>query len=213
MTFAEIREEVRHRLQELTGTEVFWTDEEIDAAIHEGEDEFADAAEWYERYQSVDILEDRPYYDARTTIRRDFLVAGPAFNETTNRWLIPIRPLDLSNGDRRWEERVAEPEYIMIRGLWWISYWPWKGIEIGTIKQYYRGLSPHMAEDNDEPGFHRAFHYGLVEYAVSDLLSQDSETDLAIATWKLYKNYEEGLIAYVNGRNAIPQVHGYAPEQ
>lgn len=211
MTFSEIREEVRRRIQELTGQQVFWTDEEIDQAIHEGEDEFADAAEWYERWQTIDILKDRPYYDLRTTIRFDFLVAGPVFNETTNRWLIPVTPHDLSSGDLRWEERVSEPEFFMMRGLWWLSLWPWKRLESGQVKQYYRALPRHMVNEEDEPGFHRTFHYGLVEYAVSDLLSQDGETDLALTVWKLYQEYEAGAAVYYNNRAYIPTIHGHAP--
>lgn len=211
MTYAEIREEVRRRIQELapeSGT--FWTDDEVDEAIHEAEDEFADACEWYERYQTVDILRDRPYYDLRTVIRFDFLVAGPTFNETTNRWLVPVSTRDLDRGDRRWEERQAEPEYVMMRGLWWLGLWPWKGVETGTIKQYYRALPRHMEETDDEPGFHRTFHYGIVEYAVADLLSQDGETDLAISVWKLYAKYEADLALYINNRAYIPATHGHS---
>ena len=211
MTFADIREEVRRRIQELapeSGT--FWTDEEVDAAIHEGEDEFADACEWYERFQTVDILQDRPYYDLRTVIRFDFLVAGPTFNEHTNRWIIPVSTRALDRGDLRWEERQAEAEYVMVRGLWWLSLWPWKNLESGTVKQYYRALPRHMEQPTDEPGFHRTFHYGIVEYAVADLLSQDAETDLAIQVWKLYAKYEADLALYIDHRSYIPATHGHS---
>lgn len=210
MTFSEIRTEVRRRIAEVSAT--WWSDDEVDAAIWEGEDEFADACEWLERWQTIDILEDRPYYDLRTVMRREFLVLGPTFNDTTNRWLIPITNRDLDLGDRRWEERVSEPEFCMVRGIWWLGIWPWKGIERGSVKQYYKALPVHMAEDADEPGFHRTFHYGLVEYAVSDLLSQDNETDLALRIWKEYERYEAGLSAYVQGRAAIPTVHGHSAE-
>jgi hypothetical protein len=210
MTFDEIRTEVRRRIAEVTTT--WWTDDEVDAAIWEGEDEFADACEWLERWQTIDLLEDRPYYDLRSVLRRDFLVLGPTFNETTNRWLIPITNKDLDLGDRRWEERTAEPEYCMVRGTWWLGLWPWKGSEQGTVKQYYKALPTKMSADTDEPGFHRTFHYGLVEYAVSDLLSQDNETDLALRAWKEYQMYEAGLLAYVQGRGSVPAVHGYSAE-
>lgn len=212
MNFLEIRTEVRRRLQELVGTEVWWTDEEIDEAIHAGEDEMADACEWYERWQTIDILKGRPYYDLRSVIRFDFLVAGPVFNDNTNRWLLPLQPKDLEQSDYRWEERVAEPEFFMMRGIWWLGLWPWKGAELGSVKQYYVALPRHMSADSDEPGFHRTFHYGIVEYAVCDLLSQDNETDLTVETWKLYKKYEDSLREYVLSRNSVPQVHGHAPE-
>ena len=211
MTLEEIRTEVRRRLDEVNPGGTFWSDEDVDRSIGEAEDEMADACEWYERFQTIDILEDRPYYDLRTVIRFDFRIAGPVFNNTTNRWLIPLQPRDLDKNDRRWEMRVAEPEFFMMRGLWWLSLWPWKGLEAGSVKQYYRALPRHMVNATDEPGFHRTFHYGLVEYAVSDLLTQDGETDLALSVWKLYQGYEAGLASYVDHRAYIPMQHGHAP--
>lgn len=209
MTFAEIKAEVRRRINELTST--FWDDDEIVAAIHEGEDEFADACEWYERWQTIDVLRDRPYYDLRTVIRFEFLMAGPVFNETTNRWLIPYHHHDFSSGDTRWEERLAEGEFYTMRGIWWLGVFPRKDAELGSLKQYFVALPRHMENDDDEPGFHRTFHYGLVEYAVADLLSQDAETDLTLEVWANYKVYEEGLSKYMKNRAYIPTIHAYSP--
>jgi hypothetical protein len=213
VTLAEIRSEVRRRLDEVNPGGTFWSDEDIDKAIGEGEDEFADACEWYERFQTIDILENRPYYDLRTVIRFDFLVAGPVFNDTTSRWLEPLSPNDLDRNDRRWEMVGAEPQFFMMRGLWWLGMWPRKNSEQGSVKQYYRALPRHMSEDDDEPGFHRVYHYGLVEYAVSDLLAQDAETDLALSVWKLYQGYEAALASYIDHRAYIPMQHGNAPSR
>lgn len=205
MTYAEIKEEVRRRLQEVSAT--WWTDDEVADAIKEAEFEFADSTEWYEVYQTIDILEDRPYYDLRHVLRRSFLVAGPTFNDTTQRWLIPVGVRDMDINDRRWEQRVAEPEFVIVRGLWWLKLWPHKGVAEGSVKQYFRALPTPMSADTDEPGFHRFFHYGIVEYAVADLLAQDAETDLAMASWSEYKKYEGGLSDYVQGRASVPALH------
>jgi hypothetical protein len=206
VTYEEIKTEVRRRINEVSST--WWTDAEIEDAIHEAEDEFADGTEWCERFQSIDILEDRPYYDLRTVVRRNFLVAGPTFNDTTNRWLIPISHRDLSLSDRRWEQRIAEPAYVQIRGLWYLGLFPVQSGDTGSVKQYYRGLPDHMSEDEDEPGFHITYHQALIEYAVADLLSQDNETDLTLMTWKKYLEYEEGARLYYLGRIQVPALHG-----
>lgn len=208
MTFDEIRVEVRRRIAEVSAT--FWTDEEVEQAIHDGEDELADATEWYEKFQYIDLLPHRPYYDLRSVLRRhEFLVAGPSFNATTSRWLVPVRPADFESADPRWEERYAEPEYSLMRGLWWLRFHPVAAIEGTQVKQFYVAMPRHMDEDTDEPGFHRPFHYGIVEYAVCDLLAQDAETSLALSAWKLYKVYEDGLAAYVGSRASVPMVHGH----
>ena len=210
MTFAEMQEQVWRCLEEST-RHVWWTDDEVKQAIWDGEDEIADATEWLERYQMINVLEDRPYYDLRTDIRRNFLVAGPAFNVTTNRWLIPMRVRDFDAYDRRWEAHYAEPSYCTMRGIWWLGLFPRKTSAQGLIKQYYRALPIHMSEDSDEPGFHRVFHQGIVEFALSDLYAQDGEVDLALGRWNEYQRYEAGLKDYVQGRASVPMVRAAGP--
>lgn len=208
MTRAEIREEVRRRIRESVASPTFWTDEDIDVSVNEGYMEMSDASEWYERFQVIDVLARRPYYDMRTQLRRGFLVAGPAYNMTTSRWLFQVSSSDLGINDIQWELRVSEPEFFMVRGLWWIGYWPVKGAESGTIKQYFIGLPPPMTQDDEEPGFFDLFHHGLVEYALWDLFAQDAEADLAYAAWKEYLAVEAKLIAYQGKRAGIPHTHG-----
>lgn len=208
MTFSELISETFRKLREVQSDPRYWMEEDVRTAINEGYAEISDAAEWNERYQVVDILLDRPYYDARTVLRSGFLVLGPAFNITTNRWLIQASPRDLEFGDLRWEERQAEPDYFMIRGLWWFSYWPWKNLASGQVKQYYVAMPTPLEDDEDEPGFHSSVHYGLVEYALSDLFAQDGETDLAWEHWKAYLGYEAALTGVKNSRSSIPLNRG-----
>lgn len=210
MTFGELKEETFRRLREVQPDPRYWMEEDVEGALNEGYVELSDVTEWNEKFQVVDILKDRPYYDARTALRSSFLVLGPAFNITTNRWLTPTVPRDLEIGDLRWEQRVAEPEFFMIRGLFHFSYWPWKGIERGSVKQYYVALPAPMSDDEDEPGFNSNLHYGLVEYALFDLFAQDGETDLAWSHWKEYLTYEQQLYGTKQSRNSIPLNRGAA---
>lgn len=213
MTFSEIREEVRRRLRETSDSPVFWSTADIDTAINEGLAELADATEFHEKWQRVSLLKSHPYYDMRTIARDDFLVCGPAFNLTTNRWLLPTSPRELEDNDLRWEERVSEPDRFMVRGLWWVGYWPVKIEAVGEIKQYYVGIPDAMTEDTETPPFHTSHHYALVEFALADLLSQDGETDLAWQSWKAYTEYEVKVAAWMNDRAKVPMNHGYRDTQ
>lgn len=213
MTFGEIRSEVRRRLRESSDSPVFWSDTDIDTAINEGVAEIADATEFYEKWQKVDLLKERPYYDMRTVARDDFLVCGPAYNLTTNRWLIPVTPRDLDLGDFRWEERRAEPDRFMVRGLWWVGYWPVKSEAVGEIKQYYIGLPDAMADDEDVPPLHTSHHHAIVEFALADLFAQDGETNLAWASWKEYTDYETKIRAWMQSRTSIPMQRGLRPSE
>lgn len=211
MTRAEIRAEVFRRLRESSSLPVFWQETDINVSMQEGYEEIADATEWYETYQTISILKDRPYYDARTLIRDQFLVLGKAFNVTTDRWLTAVKPGDLDLNDLRWERRATEPEYVMVRGLWWIGYWPVKGAAVGKVKQYFIGLPPPLEDDDDEPRFEEEVHYGLVEYVLWDLFAQDGEVDLAWAAWKEYLRYE-GMLGVIKGkRNRVPKLTGNSP--
>lgn len=187
---------------------VFWSDEDIDVAINEGYEEISDAIEWNETYQTVEILKSRPYYDARSVLRSGFLVLGPAYNTTTSRWLLPSVVVEMDRGDGRWEERIAEPERILIRGLFFFGYWPVKGEEEGSIKQYYKALPTPLSDDDDVPGFHSTFHEALVEYALFDLFAQDGETDLSKAAWGEYLALEAAAQQYYDRRAETPRVRG-----
>lgn len=207
MTRGEIKAEVVRRLRE-SATPTFWSEADVDSSIDAGYEEISDASEWYERTQTIQLLPHRPYYDMRRIAASEFLVAGPAFNSTTSRWLIPSNVRDMDRSDNRWEGRISEPERIIVRGIWFVMYWPFKGTAVGSIKQYFAAIPPRM-EDDEEPGFHDACHYGLVEYALFDLFAQDAEADLAYTAWKEYIQYESALTAYVEGRASVPRVSSH----
>lgn len=211
MTRAEIKEEVFRRLRESASSPVFWTVADVVESINEGYGEISDSSEWYERVKVVDLIKDRPYYDVYSVLDPCFLRIDVGFNETTNRWLTHTYHSSFDQVDKRWEMRVAEPEHLLFRGLRWLSYWPYKGVATGTIRQYFIAVPPVLCDDADEPGFPEQFHYGLVEYALYDLFTQDHEVALALESWKAYQSYDQGLTAWVNKRVAIPDRPGNAP--
>jgi hypothetical protein len=208
MTLTELRTEVFRRLQEDQSAPVFWTVAEVSAALNEGYHEISDATEWYERWVTIDLLRERPYYDLRYLLPQPVLSVGSALNEQTNRWLTPCSTRDLDSTYRKWEQTIGEPTHTLLRGLWWLRYWPYSGTEHGTVKQYYTSLPPALEAADDSPGIPEVLHYGLVEFALADLWAQDAEPTLATTAWKTYLAYEQALLDFVQGRAAVPMVHG-----
>ena len=208
MTFTELKAETFRRIQEVASTPVFWTEADVAAALNEGYQELSDATEWYERVVTIDLLRERPYYDLRRILPDPLLRVGNAFNVQTSRWLIPCSVPDLDRGWRRWETTIGEPDHVLIRGLWWLRYWPMSGAESGSIQQHYTAIPPALAEETDVPGVPVSMHYGLVEYALADLWAQDAETTLATTAWATYLAYETALTDFVQGRVAVPMVTG-----
>lgn len=202
MTFGEQQKEVRRRLNELTAT--FWTDQDIKDALNEGYEEISDASEWFERYANIPMLSGRTYYNLLNILPDTFLSPRRCFNTVTNRWL---QPTDTRQQDFQafvqWETNSGQPEKYIFRGNWWLGVWPKRSADDGILRFYYSAIPPAMADDSDTPGFLDEFHSGLVDFALSDLLSQDRETNKAMAFWASYKAQETGLAQYVNGRTAF----------
>src|ERR1044072_2039469 len=125
MTKAELRTDVFRRLAEADPSRhVFWTVADVDTAIDETYAELADQTECYERAITIDLLSGRPYYDLRTVVPEAVLSIGPAYNETTNRWLIGSSVRDLDGADRRWERVTGTPQRTFLRGLHWLGLYP-----------------------------------------------------------------------------------------
>jgi hypothetical protein len=207
-----MKAEVSRRLAEATGR-TFWSDEDIATAINLGYAELSDASEWFEQYLEIDLLEDRPYYDLRFLIGDTFLALKPGFDEQTNRWLIPSTVRQFDAHDRRWERVTGEPQRIFLRGLWWMGFFPRIQTEVGTIKAYYTALPPPLSDDTDEPGFPDTFHYGCVDFALTDLFAQDAETAWAIQAWGNYLATEGALTQWVEDRAADPMARGFDSPQ
>lgn len=210
MTKAELRAEVKRRLAEVRSP-VFWTDQDVDDAVALGYQEMSDASEWYEQWIDLSVLWDRPYYDVRTVIGENFLSLKPDFDRATNRWLIPstVRTLDMN--DRRWERATDRPQRIFMRGLFWIGLFPRLQADDtpGQLKQYFTALPPPMVDEWDEPGFPDTFHLTIADFAMTELMAQDGEADVAIKYWNLYLAGEADLVGWVQHRAQGPAQHGF----
>ncbi len=209
MTFLDLKTEITRRLFEVSAR-VFWTDGDIADAVQLGYAEISDETEWYEQWADLALLNDRPYYDLFTILGPSFLAVKPGFDRQTNRWILPSIVRQLDAHDRRWERVTGEPQRSFTRGLRWLGFYPRIQTEAGLIKQYYTALPPAFVNDTDTPGFPVTYHYGIVAFALTDLWSQDGETQLALAAWQQYLEFEQGLTAWVQGRASGPLMRGFA---
>lgn len=202
MTLGEARAFVVRRLEEVAGASaVFWSSDDIDNSLNEGYAEISDASEWLEKSGTVSWTSantDR-YFDMFTELEQCYLNIGPAFNNTTSRWLHPTHTRLVDEADSRWGTRgPGESDYLFMRNLWWVRYHPRP--TTGSILQYYIAIPTRLCMDSDTPGFPAQFHQGLVEYALYDLWSQDGETDLALEAWGEYLRYEAALTDFRKSR-------------
>src|SRR6185295_4388477 len=89
---------------------------------------------------------------------------------------------------RLWESIAAGSlQNFFQRGLWWLGTFPQSPSDSSWVRFFYTALPATLSATTDTPGFPQEFHYGLVEYAVSDLLGQEGETKKAMAFWARYK--------------------------
>ena len=204
MTFVELKDETFRQVREATGSGVYFSTDDIGAAVNAGYAELSDATEWCEEYVTIDLLKSRPYYDLFALIGCGFLSIKPGFHEDTNRWLIPSTVRALDGNDRRWERVVGTPQRVFLRGLRWLGLWPRTTADSGTLKQYYTRLPVPLCLDTDEPGFPEAYHIGCVHFALADLYAQDGETKRALGAWADYLAIEDSLMLWVNRKIARP---------
>lgn len=207
MTLAELRADLKRRLDEASGSGVYFGTEDLNEAINAGYLELSDVTEWNEQSLGIPVLHDRQYYDLFSLIGPRFLSIRPIFDEQTSHWLIPTPVHTLDAGDPRWERVEGRPHRTFVRGLRWLGIYP-RALEAdGTyLKVVHTALPPVMVEDTDEPGFPETFHVGCVLFALFDLFAQDGETQLAIQALKDYQAVEDALGAWVNRRMQRPDL-------
>ena len=195
MNFAQLQAEVFRRIDESSASPAYFSVADVKAAINDGYEELADAAEFHETHTTVKKLSHRTYYDMRAIPDHTFLRPSRCFNPTTNRWLEPVSVNDLDlRTYREWEGiSVTEPEKMLMRGLWWWGVFPQAAEDGGFLRLYYIGIPAALTLDSDEPQFAKEFHAALVEYALYDLLAQDGETRLALDHWGKFMGYEQAL--------------------
>lgn len=203
MTFAQMQAETRRQLNE--SSVVFWTDQDIKDAINEGMDELADIAEYYERQATLPMLAGRSYYDLTSVLPDTVLSPRHIWNTTTQRWLEQVDTLQMDGGYRQWELVHGEPEKFVIRGHWWLGAWPKRDTDSSSLRLYYTGIPDHLSASTDVPPFPQEFHMGPVEFALSDLNSQQRETKRAVKHWNEFMSYAARLKAYADQRASIPR--------
>lgn len=208
MNFSEIKTEVFRRLRESSSDPAFWTETDVEGAINEGYEEISDASEWYERNFNMPQLSKRTYYDLKRVFGDNpVLTVKHMYNATTRRWLYPVEVRDLDYRTfTQWEDIAGEPEMWFVRGLFWLGTFPKATADSGVLKVYYTSLPTAMSHSYDVPGFPSDFHYGLVEYALGELLSQESEQTKALDHFSEYLGYEKGLKDWTDGRVSLDRI-------
>ena len=198
--------EVARRIEESTGSPVFWTVAQIKEAINRGYRETADVAEWNETSTALSLTADTTYFDLSTLINTRILTVKRAYNDQTSQWLTPRDVRDFDRDFHQWENITGEPSQFIVRGLWWLRFDRYKTATSGTVTVYYTTVPTDLSADADTPAFPQEFHLALVEFAVADLLFQDAETKKGMKFWMRYKVLEDGLKRFPNQRALLDRI-------
>jgi hypothetical protein len=165
------------------------------------------------------MLARRNYYDLRGIVGDGFLALSRIYATQPERWLISrmARDLDGVQFDTvhypQWERIAHYSRCFFMRSPWWLGMQPRPESDTGQVRLHVTSIPSRLIRDEDSPAFPREFHYGLVEYALYDLRSQEAETELALQHWQEYKVFEGQLQAYVDGRQATDKVHRMGEER
>lgn len=211
MTLAELRAEVLRRIDVDSASPVFWSADDVDAALNVACAEWADVTGWNDVSVSVALKAGQQYYDLRRFVGtgQDPLAVRAVYCSTSARWLDPVhvREFDaLKGGD--WDTSTGTPNAFFVRGGWWLGLWPTPAADTGTLTVLMTSI-PASLTSSDSPGFHADYHYALVEYAHYDLLAQDKETGKAIAKFQRFNEYVMSYRLYNSARASIDSTRAF----
>lgn len=205
MQFSEMQTEVFRRLNESSSDPAYWTVDDVKAAINDGYESISDAAEWFTSWVFWEPDEETTYFDLELLPEYSFIRVSSIYNNLTSRWLVPSSIRELDNSMRpRWENVTGPPERYFFRSPYKIGIYPKTAEDTlpaaSTLTLYFTCLPDRLEQDGDTPKFLQELHFGLIEYALYDLLVQDGETELALDHWNKYLEYEDALTKLVQLR-------------
>lgn len=206
MTLDEMRTEVATRLNEDITALKYWTLQDIDNALNAGYENISDASEWYEVLLALPLSSRRGYYDLRG-FPITVLSVRHAYNMQTQRWMTPTSVRDLDKVYRQWEHVQGASDRYFIRGLNLLGVWPRSPQDSGQIRLGVTSFPPRLVNTYDVPGFDSDFHWGLVDYAVYELKSDDREKDVALGFYAKYLETEMKLKERVRTRQSLDKLH------
>lgn len=205
--------EVFRRLEESSGTPVYWSLADVKSAINEGLEEMADETEYDETDENLSITANTTYYDLSDTttpvINSVILTLKSAFNNQTNHWLETSHVREYDARFREWENATGEPTSMILLGLWWLRFDRYKTTTSGTVRLFYTKMPTALSANGDTPGFPQEFHYGLIAYALYDLLQQDGEMNKSLKFWGEFVQYRDALKRFVQGRASLDRIGGF----
>ena len=199
MTLAEMRSQCRRKLNEAAAT--FFTDADIDASLNEGLSQIAEVSGYFERQAIIPMLENRMYYDLSHIVTYDFLAPNAVYNPNGRKWLTATDFREMDSAWRQWETQTGQPEKYLMRGNWILGVWPKPSVDVPAgLRLYYSGVPAALENETDTPGFDRERHHGIVDYAMSDLMTQIRETKKAEGYWQSFTVHAADLKRDVQNR-------------
>jgi hypothetical protein len=199
-TFKNLQDETLERLEEVsTASLVVFTLAELKEAINEGYADISERTEWNEVSETVSVS--TQYVDIMDSVTIDtrLLSVSKAYNNASAEWLRWTTWKELDARDWRWDTVTGTPEWMFLRGLQKLGFYP-TPTGATNIDIFYTKMPTPLAADGDTPGFPDQFHRALVHYALYDLLSQDGETGLAVEQFQEYEQVVGLLETWMNSR-------------
>lgn len=188
MNFEELQAEVFRRLQEDSGAPVFWSVDDVKAAINEGYLDLCEQAGNIERTAEIQCVGGLHLMDVRTALPYPFLGLRRALSRTLSTPLRFATVKGVDDIERRWEMSTSSPRRIMMRGPYTIGLYPIPDAN-EDFKISWTSLPDEMVLDEDEPELDPDLQEGVVWYALYDLKAQEDEPDIALANWNKYLEF------------------------
>lgn len=180
MLVSSLIDEVRSDLSDQGIT--FYTQTDILNSLQDACDQMVTRSGLIEKTIDINLQANTGYYDLRALIS-DFYCVTQIYNNATRQWLTPqiIPDYDLVRDD--WETWTGSPRFFTPVDYKRIVIVPRPSTTSGSIKVYYKAISPTLALSTDLT-FPSDIYNVPKDYAFADLLEQAREYTKAALTWR-----------------------------
>jgi hypothetical protein len=180
MLVSTLVDDVRNDLSDQGIT--FYTQTDILDSLQDACDQMVTRSGLIEKTVDINLQANTGYYDLNALIS-DFYCVTQIYNNATRQWLIPQIIPDYDAVRDNWETWTGSPRFFTPVDYKRVVIVPRPTVTSGSIKVYYKAISPHLALTTDLP-FPSDINNVPKDYAFADLLEQAREYSKASLTWK-----------------------------
>ena len=202
MTLAQLRTRTLQRLDEDTTSPVYWSAQEIHAALNEAQRVFVFLTLCLEKTGTLALSAATTFYHLRSTFS-DFLLPLRVRVASTGAKVHPARLQELDALDSTWPSSAGTPVRYACLGFDFFAVYKQPAAPGTSLDVTYAHTPATLAADGDTPEIPTEHHLTLIDYAIPRLRAKEGGQEF-VKTLPLFGQFLDAaskMAAYVRARS------------